>query len=144
MPRKTEFNISIAILHISGLWIYLEFKIKTSFLRIINFTFYNDIWIYFHESYSTLWSCEHLSRCHSFKINFKTTFHVLLLGIHICEIDCKKWLVHFNIRNFMSENCQFSCSLSWFITLLNVYLQYIFRVIIVLPPFLVYFITLLF
>jgi len=35
MPRKNEFNKSIAVLHISGLLIYLELKIKTSFLKII-------------------------------------------------------------------------------------------------------------
>ena len=61
-PRKIEFNIYIAFLHISGLLIYLELKIKNSFLKIIkNLWLYNAIWIYFHKSYSTLWSCEHLS-----------------------------------------------------------------------------------
>ena len=35
MPRKNEFNILIALLHISGLLIYLELKIKNSFLKII-------------------------------------------------------------------------------------------------------------
>ena len=33
--RKSEFNILIAFLHISGLLIYLELKIKNSFLKII-------------------------------------------------------------------------------------------------------------
>ena len=51
--------------------------------------FYKDIWIYFHKTYSTLWSCEHLSSflfvqtndkalqlSYIFKINFKTTLYV--------------------------------------------------------------------
>ena len=33
--EKNEFNILIAVLHISGILIYLELKIKSSFLRII-------------------------------------------------------------------------------------------------------------
>ena len=33
MPRKNEFNISIAVLHISGLLIYLDLKIKKQFLK---------------------------------------------------------------------------------------------------------------
>ena len=40
MPRKNEFNISIAVLHISGLLIYLKLKIKkTNFLKIIKKTY---------------------------------------------------------------------------------------------------------
>ena len=99
MPRKYEFNILIAFLHISGLLIYLELKIKNSFLKIIkNLWLYNAIWIYFHKSYSTLWSCEYLSFCADqwesipavihFKISFQTTFHALLLCIHISGIHC--------------------------------------------------------
>ena len=34
MPRKYEFNISIDVLHISGLLIYLELKIKSSFQEL--------------------------------------------------------------------------------------------------------------
>ena len=100
MPRKNEFNIEIAVLHISGLLIYLELKIKSSFLRIIiNFRLYNDIWMYFHKSYLTLklrtsqqlsFFCRPMMKhysCHKFlKINFKTTFYALLLRILICEI----------------------------------------------------------
>ena len=33
MPRKNEFNILIAFLHISGLLIYHELKIKKQFLK---------------------------------------------------------------------------------------------------------------
>ena len=35
MPKKNEFNILISAVHISGLLIYLELKIKNSFLKII-------------------------------------------------------------------------------------------------------------
>jgi len=35
MPRKNEFDLLIAVLHISGLLFCLELKIKSSFLRII-------------------------------------------------------------------------------------------------------------
>ena len=102
---KNEFIVSMAVHHIPGLLITLH---KKSFLRIIKNCL--TLQLYFHNTYSTLWNCDHLSitAVINFKINFKTTFHVLLLCIHICEIDCKKWLVHFNIRNFMRENCQFS------------------------------------
>ena len=50
------FNILIDFLNISGLLIYLELKIINSFLKIIKklMTSYNDIWIYFHKSYSIL------------------------------------------------------------------------------------------
>ena len=48
MSRKNEFNMPIAVLHISGLLIYLELKIKSSLLRI-DCTDYNDIWIHFHK-----------------------------------------------------------------------------------------------
>ena len=52
------YQLSCFVGHpVSGLLIYLELKVKSSFIRII----YNDIWIYFHESYSTLWSYEQLS-----------------------------------------------------------------------------------
>ena len=43
MPRKNEFKISIAVIHILGLLIYLELKIKSSFLRIIKKTFNSTI-----------------------------------------------------------------------------------------------------
>ena len=35
IPRENELRISIAVPHISGLLIYLELKIKSSFLRMI-------------------------------------------------------------------------------------------------------------
>ena len=56
MPWKNELNILVAFLHISGLLIYLELKIKNSFLKTIKklMTLQYAIWIYFHKSYSTL------------------------------------------------------------------------------------------
>ena len=40
MPRKTELNILVALLHISGLLIYLELK---NFLKIIKKTYDSKI-----------------------------------------------------------------------------------------------------
>ena len=47
MPRKkNEFNIATVGLYVSGLLIYLELKIKSSFLRIIKKTLQFDIFGY--------------------------------------------------------------------------------------------------
>ena len=43
MLRKNEFNISTAVLYISGLLIYLQLKLNSSFLRIIKKTFDSTI-----------------------------------------------------------------------------------------------------
>ena len=102
--KKNEFNISIAVLHISGLLIYLEFKIKRQFLKnyqntydstvLFKYIFINRIQLIEAANISAaFFLCRPMMKhnsCHNFLINFKTTFHALLLCIHICEIGCRK------------------------------------------------------
>ena len=104
MPWKNEFAISIAVLHISGLLIYLELKIKLSLLRIIKklvtIQWYLDIFSLIVFNPLKLQPSQHLSfsadqwwsitTVLNFLINFKATFHALLLCILICEIGCNK------------------------------------------------------
>ena len=103
MPRKNEY-INCNVLHISELFIYLELKIKSSFLRIIKklktLQWYLDIFSQIVFNPLKLWTIQQLSSCAdqwgsitaviNFWINFKTTFHALLLCILICEIGCRK------------------------------------------------------
>ena len=116
MPRKNEFNILIAFLHISGLLIYLELKIKNSFLKIIKklmtLQCYLDIFSYIVFNPLKLRTSQQLSFCADqwesitavihFKISFKTTFHALLLCIHISGIHCRK--MTFNQFYFIKWN----------------------------------------
>ena len=43
MPRENEFTKSMAVLHISGLLIYLELKIKSSIKKLLTLQWYLDI-----------------------------------------------------------------------------------------------------
>ena len=85
MPRKNVFNILIAFLHISGLLIYLELKIKNSFLKIIKklmtlhmlfvYIFINCIQPFEAANISAaFFLCRPMrkhNRCHTFKNKFQ-------------------------------------------------------------------------
>ena len=85
MPRKNEFNILIAFLHISGLLIYLELKIKNSFLKnyqktydstmLFGYIFINRIQPFEAANISAaFFLCRPLrkhNRCHTFKNKFQ-------------------------------------------------------------------------
>ena len=105
-------------------------------------TSYNDIWIYFHKSYSTIWSCEQLSFCADqwgritavihFKINFEDDILCALAMYSFIwdslytsrkfkfELYSSFWglyiYVDFNLRNQKTKNkCKETTQKYWFL-----------------------------
>ena len=108
MPRKNEFNILIAFLHISGLLIYLEFKIKKQFLKKLSknlwlATMILDVFSKIVFNPLKLRTFKQLSFCADqwgsitavihFKIILKTTFYSFLLCIHLSVIHCRQIII---------------------------------------------------
>ena len=101
MPRKNEFDILIAFLHISGLLIYLELKIKNNYQKtydstvLFGYIFINRIQPFEAANISAAFCAdqwESITTVILFKISFKTIFHARLLCIHISGIHCRSLL----------------------------------------------------
>ena len=114
MPRKNEFNIFIALLHISGILIYLEFKIKKQFLKklpknlwlatmIFEYIFINRIQPFEAANISAVFFLCRPMRMHNCCYTFQNKFQD--------DISCTRamysyiWDSLYNIKNYWNLFC---------------------------------------